>query len=158
LHFGVADGQSGSSLHCAQRPSSQIGVGAAQSVFTTQATHAPRPVLHFGVVPPHCASLVQPAARHSCSSRSQRGADAPQSAFDRHTTHFPSFVAQRGFAAGQSAFVAHATHRFVTASQIGDGAAQSAFPLQSTHAPVDASQSFAPLGHDPAPVHAGWHS
>ena len=88
LHFGVVGvaAQSGSSLHCTHfEPSvSQMGVGAAQSVFARQKTHAPRDTLHFGVAPEHCELSVQPAAPHLSSSGSQRGSAAGQSAFDVH--------------------------------------------------------------------------
>ena len=126
LHFGVAAGQSLSSLHWTQRESAQIGAAAPHSAAVTHATHLPRATSHLGVGAAHCASAVQPAGRHSSSCGSQMGAALPQSAFERHATHLPFATEQRGLVAGQSAFVAQETHCFVVASQMGEGAAQSA--------------------------------
>ena len=66
LQSGAVAGQSSSWLHSTHRwPSSQIGVGAAQSALVTQTAHAPVLVLHFGVAPEHCASVEQAGGRHS---------------------------------------------------------------------------------------------
>ena len=127
-------GQSLSCTHCTQpfvSPcASQIGVGAAQSAFVAHATHRPSPpqifaagfaaqsalvmhctheervVLHFGVIPEHCASAVQPE-RHLNSWGSQMGAATPQSAFDVHCTHSCWVARHRGAAAGQSVLAWH---------------------------------------------------
>jgi hypothetical protein len=125
--------QSLSLTHCTQtfvsRCKSQNGVGAAQSVFAAHATHLPSPqtfvagvaaqsalvmhcthvesaVLHFAVVPEHCASAVQPV-RHLNSWGSQMGAATPQSALDVHCTHSCWVARHRGAAAGQSVLASH---------------------------------------------------
>jgi hypothetical protein len=161
LHFGVAAGQSLSSLHWTQRESAQMGAAAPQSVAVTQAAHFPRATSHLGVGAAHCVSAVQPATRHSSSTGSQIGAAVPQSAFDRHVTHLPFKGAQRGFVAGQSEFTAHDTQRFLVASQIGAVAGQSAAVEQPTHAPDATSQTlvsfFPQTVAAVAAVHAGWH-
>jgi hypothetical protein len=64
LHFGVAAGQSLSSLHWTHRDSAQIGVAAPHSAAVTHATHVPRATSHLGVLPLHCVSAVHPAGRH----------------------------------------------------------------------------------------------
>jgi hypothetical protein len=162
LHFGVAGvaAQSGSSTHCTQRKlsfTSQIAVGAMQSVLARHPTHWPRPTAHFDVGAMHCASVVHADCRHLCSSGSQIGADAPQSEFVRHETQCPLVTSHRGDAAGQSELSAHCTHCFDDASQIGAVAGQSVATRQPEHAPVDMSHLGCSPGH--AVIgHAGWHA
>lgn len=150
-------GQSVFSTHCTHfSPSLQIGVGAAQSALEMHATHVDFATSHFGLPPPHCASLLQPE-RHFRSSASQMGALAGQSALERHCTHLPRF-AQNGSDAPQSALTKHSTHEPVVGEQRAVGAAQSVLLKHPTHAPVVESHSFALDGHDVPCVHEPWHS
>jgi hypothetical protein len=80
----------------------------AQSAFERHWTHADEVVSHLGLGVLHCVSLEQPVRqRNSLSCPSQIGAEAPQSAFERHCTQVPVRAKQRGALAGQSVFCAH---------------------------------------------------
>ena len=84
----------------------------AQSAFALHSTHEPAATRHFGVGALHWASVVQPAARQTPSSASQRGVagEPEQSAFVMHWTHLPSVRLQCGAATPQSAFVVQPVH------------------------------------------------
>jgi hypothetical protein len=143
--------------HCTHRSFEQTFVAVfAQSALDRHWTHAAEVVSHFGFGPPHCASLEQPGRqRNALSWPSQKGAAAPQSTFDRHSTHVPVRAKQRGRPTGQSVFSAHWTHWPEAPSQMGRGPAQSVATLQPTHAPKAVSQICASLGQDAFVVQAG---
>jgi hypothetical protein len=73
-------------VHC-PRFVSQTGAATPQSAFVAHAAHWLSVVLQMGVVPLHCALLVQPARHWKPCCGSQIGCAVPQSEFERHCTH-----------------------------------------------------------------------
>jgi hypothetical protein len=89
LQTGVGATHSAFVRHCTQRPSfpQTLFTGfAAHSALVRHSTQRPAVALHLGVGAAHCVSALQPARQWKSS---QIGAAVPQSAFERHATHFP---------------------------------------------------------------------
>lgn len=154
-------GQSAADRHVTQRPRvEQSGVAGVplQSVFATHCTQSPVVVLHFGVSPPHCVSLVQ-RTMHSKLPAWQIGLAAGQSALPVQSTHSWRVGWQRGFVAGHAESARHSTHDFVAGSQIGlSGFVQLVFAVHSMHWPVAVSQIGASPGHCGPATQLTWHS
>ena len=91
--------------HCTHRDLAlQIGVEVpAHSVFVKHCTQVAVSGLHLGAAAEHCASDEQPTT-HFNSFQSHDGAEAPQSALERHCTQAPSLTLHHGWEAGQSEF------------------------------------------------------
>jgi hypothetical protein len=161
LHTGVVAGQSVLALHATHRPSVLHTLPGcdAQSAFVPHWTQTDCVVLHTGVAPEHCESMVHPGMQVKIGRGLQTGRAAPQSELLRHGTHRPVGAKHRGALAGQSESAAQATHEAVLESQILLLPVQSLESLQPTHAPLEShfgvarGQTVAALEE----VHDAWH-
>jgi hypothetical protein len=157
-HMGVEPEQSLSERHGTQAPSGSQNLpdSDAQSALTAHSTQVALVVLHAGVDPEHCASVVQPAT-HTKRPGSQMGFAIPQSALLRHCTQTLLAGWQRGSAAGQSAFVPHSTHSCVAGLQTGAVAAEHCDAvMQPTQTPTVVSQ-IRPFGQPESSLQGAWH-